>query len=166
MLNVASKKLFYRVCYNIGVVKERRTEIAMKKLTTKEIIDTIKGIKKGTWVRLEKQKYLDKDIKKITSMTIRLGVDYTHIKAVGKDHCGQLPWGHWVEGLEGLVIEHKGHYYLRVANAYTKGTYSNYYIGGQEVSKESVEKLIGSEKLETKENAIYNIKFENIIKIG
>lgn len=140
----------------------------MEKLTTEKIIDTIKGIKKGTWVKLVKEKVLDKekDIKKITSMTIRLGVEYTHIKAVRKETAEPLPWGHWVEGLEGLVIEHKGTYYLRVANSYTKQATSNYYIGGEETTKENIIAMVGESKTRTSESAVYNIKFENIIQIG
>lgn len=135
----------------------------MKKLTTKEIFHKITGVKNGSWVRLTKEKWVE-GVQKITEMTIRLGVDYTHMKE-GKKDAGKLPWGQWLNGLEGIVIEYKGHYYLRVANAYTKNSTSHYFIDGQEVSKDKVIALIGGKKISSDESPIYNIKFENIIDI-
>lgn len=138
----------------------------MKPMTTNEILDKVLTIKKGTWVKLIKCKELEQGITKYSIMTIRLGVNYSHIKRVGIAHRdgGQLPWGEWL--IPNLVITHKGQLYLRVANAYTKNNKSYYMKDGKEISKSMVVDLIGEKKLESHESDVYNIKFQNIIALG
>lgn len=85
--------------------------------------------------------------------------------AEGKE-VGGLPWGKWVEGLEGLVIEHKGNYYLRVASAYSNNGKSIYLLNGEEVSKEEVIAMLGEKKVQSANPDVYNIKFENILELG
>lgn len=138
----------------------------MKPMTTNEILDKVLTIRKGSWVRLIKSKDLGHGIIKYTSMVVRLGVIYSHIKRVGKKATsgigGTLPWGEWF--INNLVISYKGELYLRVANSYGKNTKSWYLKDGKEISKTMVEEIIGVEK--TSESAVYNIKFQNIVSLG
>lgn len=131
-----------------------------------QILNKVKDLKKGAYVSLVKTKDLGAGVLKITNMVIRLGVEYSHMKANLNKVCGSLPWGNWLTNYEGLVIEHKGQLYLRVANSYTQNSSSEYYYNGSKVSKEFVISLIGEKKLASKPSDVYCIKFDNIIKIG
>lgn len=136
-------------------------------MTNQQIINKLQTIKKGQYVSLTKIKDLGKGASKVSDMVIRLGVDFANMKVnEGRESIGSLPWGNWVNGLEGLVIEHKGNYYLRVASSYANNAKTTYYINNEEVSKEAVEELIGVKKLEGKASDVYNIKFENILALG
>ena len=137
-------------------------------MTNQEIIDAMMSKKRGQYVNLKKEKDLGNGVKKITDMVIRLGVDYANMKVNEnrETEIGSLPWGKWVEGLEGYVIEHKGNYYLRVASSYSNTTKSIYTLNGIEVSKEQIENLVAPSKLNSKPSDVYNIKFENIIQLG
>lgn len=135
----------------------------MEPMTTKEILIKINNIKKGTWVNLIKVKKLTDSITKYTQMTIRLGIDYSHMKE-GKEKPEPLPWGKWL--ITNLVIEHKGNLYLRVANAYTKNAKSWYLKDGKEIDKSMVVAELGEKKVASSESAVYNIKFENILALG
>ena len=135
----------------------------MKPMTKEQILNKIKTIKNGTWVNLMKSKELGNGIVKYTKMTIRLGVDYSHMKE-GKENPDKLPWGEWL--INGMVITHKGNLYLRVANSYTKNTKSWYVRDGKEIEKSMVVAELGEKKLASSESAVYNIKFENIIELG
>ena len=84
-----------------------------------------------------------------------------------------MPWGKWLEGYENLVIEHKNNLYMRVTvkdpsnpNLKTDILATRYLLNGEEVSRETVAEIIGEKKMTTKESLVYNINFENIIKIG
>lgn len=137
-------------------------------MTNQEILNKLGNVKKGRYIALRKKKDLGEGVEKISDLVIRLGVDYANM-AINKDRTTPiqpLKWGHWVEGLEGLVIEHKGNYYLRVASSYSNNGKCIYLKDGQEVSKEVVEALVGAKKLESQACDVYNIKFENIIALG
>lgn len=139
----------------------------MKPMTTNEILDKVLETKKGTWVRLIKSKDLGQGITKISIMTVRLGVIYSHMKRVGKTTSGsgdKLPWGEWL--VKGLVISHNGELYLRVANAYTNNNRSYYVQNDKVIDKSMVVALLGEKKLESNESNVYNIKFSNILAIG
>jgi hypothetical protein len=137
-------------------------------MTNEEIIQTMLSKKKGRYVNLKKEKNLGNGVKKITDMVIRLGVDYSKMKVnEGREtEIGSLPWGKWVEGLEGYVIEHKGNYYLRVASSYSNTTKSIYTLNGVEVGDEIVNELVAPSKLASKPSDVYNIKFSNIISLN
>jgi hypothetical protein len=140
-------------------------------MNTAEILEILKTTKKGTYRTITKSKDFGDGITKETTMTIRLGVDYSTLKSNKDRTVGSLPWGNWVPGLENFVIEHtdkKGNYnmYLRVTSSGSHTSKSKYLINGQEVDKSVVESMIGSKKLESKESEVYNINFKNIIKIS
>lgn len=135
-------------------------------MTTQEILNQMGNVKKGKYVSLKKKKDLGEGIEKISDIVIRLGVDYANMKvAEGKEVSG-LPWGKWVEGLEGLVIEHKGNYYLRVASSYSNNGKSIYLLNGNEISQEEVIATLGEKKVLSANPDVYNIKFENILELN
>jgi hypothetical protein len=135
-------------------------------MQNQQILNTIKTFKKGTYVPLTKIKDYGNGLVKKTDMIIRLGVSYQNME-INKDRVVEpLPWGSWVPGLENYVIEHKGNYYLRVSNTNSHISKSKYLLNNIEITKEVAETYIDPKKLKSKESAVYNIKFENIISIG
>ena len=90
------------------------------KLTNQEIIERVRNAKKGRYTHLTKVKPLGNGIVKESEMVIRLGVNYQNLSMNEGRVTGGLKWGHWVEGLENLVLEHKGQYYLRVTIIYLR----------------------------------------------
>lgn len=135
-------------------------------MTTQEILNQMGNVKKGKYVSLKKKKDLGNGIEKISDLVIRLGVDYANMKVAEGKEVGGLPWGKWVEGLEGLVIEHKGNYYLRVASSYSNNGKSIYLLNGNEISKEEVIAILGEKKVLSANPDVYNIKFENILELS
>lgn len=135
-------------------------------MQNQQILNTIKTFKKGTYVPLTKIKDYGNGLVKKTDMVIRLGVSYQNME-INKDRVVEpLPWGSWVPGLENYVIEHKGNYYLRVSNTNSHISKSKYLLNNIEITKEVAETYIDPKKLKSKESAVYNIKFDNIISIG
>lgn len=134
-------------------------------MNREDILNIINEKRNGT-IELVKTKDFGKGIIKETSMTVELGVEYRTLveaKEYAAKEKHSLPWGHWLEGYENLIIEHKDSYYLRVANPSVTG--SRYVIDGVETDPETAEKLIPASKLKSSESKIYNIKFENIKEI-
>ena len=154
-------------------------------MTNKEIIAKILEAKKGRYINFTKEKDLGEGVRKETDMKIRLGVNYSNMKINKDKEVGPLPWGHWVSGLENLVIEHTKvdkktgetigpNYYLRISSRTPEHPDSGadvvatryYNAQGKEVTKEEVLSVVGEKKMESHASAVYNVKFENIIKIG
>lgn len=97
-------------------------------------------------------------IQKDTVTTIRKGIKYTNIKSVKEAliEKGQytidpetgkievfsknLPWGNWVSGYEGLLIENKGETYIRFYTT-PNNPNSKYLLNGKEVDKDELKKL-------------------------
>lgn len=148
-----------------------------------ELLTVLETIKKGAYVSITKRKDYGKGVTKITRMRTRIGCDYSKMKhviekriesqTIGRDMSdgttgGSLPWGNWVVGLEKLIIEHKGNYYLRIAECYTKGVaskHSQYYYNGEPVSKDSIVDKVAPSKLKTYASDVYTIKLDDIISI-
>lgn len=142
-------------------------------MTNQEILNKLAVAKKGKYINLSKVKDLGNGITKISDMVIRLGVSYANMKLNEGKQTGSLPWGKWVEGLENLVVEHKGAYYLRISSKTPEHPESGadvistkYIKDGREISKEEVVAIIGEKKVSSTPSAVYNIKFENILKLG
>lgn len=142
-------------------------------MTNQEILTKLAETKKGRYISLCKKKDLGQGITKESDMVIRLGVNYANMSVNANHNTGSLPWGHWVHGLENLVVEHKGNYYLRVTSTNPENLESGadviatrYIKDGKEISKEEVVATIGEKKIASKASVIYNIKFENIIRLG
>ncbi len=142
-------------------------------MTNQEILTRLAESKKGRYINLTKSKDLGQGIIKESDMVIRLGVTYANMQINEDRQTGQLPWGKWVEGLENLVVEHKGNYYLRITSTDPANPESGadviatrYLMNGQEISKEQVIAIVGETKLSGSASPVYNVKFENIIKLG
>ena len=148
-----------------------------------ELLAVLGTIKKGAYVSINKRKDYGKGVTKITTMRTRIGCDYSKMKNViakraeaqlmGRDMSagtsgGSLPWGNWVSGYEKLIIEHKGNYYLRIAECYTKGIASRnsqYYYNGEPVSKEAIVDKVAPSKLKSSAAGVYTVKLDDIISI-
>ena len=140
-------------------------------MTNQEILTKLAEAKKGRYINLTKVKDLGQGIVKESDMVIRLGVAYSNMKINEDRQTGQLPWGHWVEGLENLVIEHKGNFYLRISSTDPANPESGadvvatrYLKDGAEITKHDVLTLVGEQKGSA--SPVYNVKFENILKLG
>ncbi len=131
------------------------------------VLKEIRKAKKGTYISLTKTKDLGKGITKLSSMVIRLGVSYGNMKDAPQT-TGGLPWGEWVPGYEGYVIQHKDTYYLRVAAGRTKSKSEPKFLdeNGNELSRAEVVNKIGEKKLASSPSLVYNIKFNDIVKLG
>lgn len=143
-------------------------------MTNQEILAAVANAKKGRYISLTKKKELGNGVTKQSDMVVRLGVAYANMAINEGKQTGSLPWGKWVEGLENLVVEHKGNYYLRVT-AVDPAHLGNgaeiietrYYDGEGRISREEATEKVGAEKkIQSKAAEVYNIKFENILKIG
>lgn len=135
-------------------------------MENQQILNKIKTFRKGTYVNLTKINDYGNGLVKETEMVIRLGVSFQNMKVNEGRTTGNLPWGKWVEGLENYVIEHKGNYYLRVSSTNSHIAKSKYLLNNIEVSKDVAETVVNPKKLASKPSDVYNIKFENIVKIG
>ena len=142
-------------------------------MTNQEILSKLATAKKGKYISLSKVKDLGHGITKESDMVIRLGVAYANMSVNEGRQTGSLPQGHWIEGLENLAIEHKGNYYLRVTSVNPEHPESGadviatrYIKDGREISKEEVIATIGESKAKSTPSTVYNIKFENIVRLG
>ena len=142
-------------------------------MTNQEILAKVLEAKRGRYVSLSKVKDLGEGVKKETDMVIRLGVNYANMGINEGKQTGSLPWGQWVEGLENLVLEHKGNYYLRVTSTTPENPESGadviatrYILNGQVISKEDAIAIVGEKKMKGSASPVYNLKFENILRIG
>lgn len=150
-----------------------------------ELQEILAGIKTAAYVSLVKSKDLGKGVTKITRMRCRLGVQYDNMKKVierrnenlvGRDLIAEespakksspLPWGNWVTGYEKYIIEHKGNYYLRIAESYNMKAHpiSQYYLNGVPVEKSVVENIIAPSKLKASVGDVYCVKLQDIINL-
>lgn len=125
-----------------------------------EIIDN----KKSEPVKVVKVKNLGCGVVKETELTVRLGTEYATILTEDKaaEH-RTLPWGHWLAGYENKVLEHKENYYLRVVDP--TDIKSRYLLNNEEITESAAIDLVGARKLATSESKVFNINFENIIRL-
>lgn len=142
-------------------------------MTNQEILSALGQTKKGRYINLSKVKDLGNGVVKESDMVIRLGVNYSNMKINENKETKSLPWGHWVEGLENLVIEHKGNYYLRITSTNPQNPEvgadviaTRYIKDGCEITKQEALALVGEKKMASRASCVYNIKFENITKLG
>lgn len=142
-------------------------------MTNQEILEKLSHVRKGCYISLTKAKDLGNGILKESDMHIRLGVNYANMSINKDKQTGSLPWGHWVEGLENLALEHKGKYYLRVSSTTPENPDSGadtiatrYYHNGVEVSREEALQIAEPKNTKSSSSPVYNIKFENIIRLG
>ena len=79
-------------------------------------------------------------IEKVVVMTVRKGIKYGNQKSVKEKGIipGSLPWGRWIDGFEGLFIEHNGNEYVRLYCSPNKSK-TTYYCNGREVDRSEIE---------------------------
>ena len=141
-------------------------------MTNSEILSKLSTIKNGHYISLTKVKDLGKGVTKISKMVLRKGVKAGNTSLYSDHKPGSLPWGNWVPGLENLVIEHKGNYYLRMTSKTPENpdggdtVSTEYRLNGGVVTKEEVINIVGEKKMEGQGAPFYNIKFENILAIS
>lgn len=146
-----------------------------------DILNKIKSVKRGCYFGFTKSKDLGNGVVKESDMRIRLGCAYSNL-SINKDVVtGELPWGHWVEGLENYVIEHtkkdkktgeeETNYYLRITSCTPENPESGadvidtrYFKDGIQITKEEAKAICDPKAFESHASAVYNIKFSNIVK--
>lgn len=142
-------------------------------LQPQQILSTLKQIKHGRYIKITKSKDLGSGVTKVSDMLVRLGVSYSNMEINESRQTGSLPWGNWVAGLENLVIEHKGKYYLRITSTDPKHPESGadilsttYFKNNTIITEEEAIQILGDKKLSASQSPVCNIKFENILSIG
>lgn len=142
-------------------------------MTKNEIISTIENIKKGAFYKFEiatPQKTLSAHksdiVKKYTKMVARFGIEYGKMKTHKDKIVGSLPWGEWVNGYEGYLIEYKENTYLRFYTSAVKSMVNQYTLNGVVVDKQWLQdnKYISSASRTPSDTFVVNIN--NIISIG
>lgn len=141
-------------------------------MTNNEILERLSSIRNGAYLKVTKEKDLGQNIKKISTLKLRKGVKTNNMSIYKDKQVGPLPWGNWVEGLENLVIEYKGNYYLRLVSTDPENIGSGkdiistqYLLNDMVVNKNEVISILCENKIKSKGSPIYNIKFENILAI-
>lgn len=85
-------------------------------------------------------------VTKVCKMTVRKGINYNSQKSVqekvanGKVLTGMLPFGKWMKGFEGFLIEHNGNEYVRLYSSPNKAV-SEYFLDGKPIT---IEKLMST----------------------
>ena len=142
-------------------------------MTKNEIIEKITSIKKGAFYRFEistPQKTLaahkTDNVNKYTKMVARFGIEYGKMKTHKDKIIGPLPWGEWVNGYEGYLIEHKGNTYLRFYSSAVKSMVNQYTLNGIVVDKQWLQDngYISSAVKTPSDTFVVNIN--NIISMG
>lgn len=141
-------------------------------MNNQEILNKLATIKNGRYISLTKSKDLGNGVTKVSKMVLRKGIKAANTTIYEDHKPGPLPWGHWVEGLENLVIEHKGNYYLRVTSKTPENPENgadvistNFLLNGATISQEQAIAIVGEKKMESKAAPFYNVKFDNILEI-
>lgn len=146
-----------------------------------EIKTAIHSHNKGSFTTIEtcktlktKKAYADKSIVKVSRMTGRFGCSFENLKStkigrengsIPKNNSG-LPYGNWVKGWEGYLIEHKGIFYVRVASSPNKSK-TIYLVNGVPTGEDIVRNMcLASEFHKGEKPAVFNIKADNIVNIG
>lgn len=160
-------------------------------MTHEEIINAIREVVKGRYFNITKRKDVGNGIVKETDMRVRLGVRTSHMSIYENKEVGQRAWGHYVKEFGNLVVEdtlkdkktkepvkdENGNvikkYYLHVVSCTPEHPESGadvvatrYYKDDKEISFEEAVEAVGAKKLEDSKAVMYDIKFENLVKIG
>lgn len=89
-------------------------------------------------------------VTKVCRMDIQLGYSYENavnnrLRKQGDEatfEAENLKWGHWVDGFENKLIEHKGEYYLRYYHMRNADMECKWMINGVVASSEQVRKIM------------------------
>lgn len=82
----------------------------------------------------------------------------------------KLPWGMWKKDYEGIILEHKDKYYVRLFLT-THQPHITYYLNGQPISKEALLNMhlvtkAGWTELDPTTQDFFCVNIDNIIEIG
>lgn len=143
-------------------------------MTLQELQNKISMIKKGTFVKFEietepkkKAAFKNDTIKKYTKMVARFGISYGNMATHKDKIVGSLPYGEWVKGYEGYIIETNGNYQLRFYTSAVKSRETIYTFNGKPTTKEWLDQNNVLQKSSSNpNNDTFNVKIENIISIG
>jgi hypothetical protein len=130
------------------------------------------------WLRpLKTLKTTTQSVSKRVRVGVRYGVDYANIATVRnaieageRGEVESLPWGEWRKGREGLIIDHKGQEYCRLA----AGTLRNmvrstvYFVDGNEVDESFVRPLCLASEFRERDEAptVFNVKPQTVLSVG
>lgn len=145
-------------------------------MTELEIINIVKSIKKGTFVRMVwqskptilKAKTIHKgiEVRKETIGVVRFGIEYSNMQANQNKVVGAMTWGSWEDGNENYIITHtNGKKYLRVYTTTIKPIVK-YFLNGVETTKQFLidNGIISSS--DSNHTECFSIALENVLSIG
>lgn len=143
-------------------------------LTTQErtVLNQILEKRKGTYMKIcskkdlvPLKKYEDEfnNPYKLSTYLCRYGVRVQNMNSYKDKEVKELPWGQYVSGYEGILIEHKGNYYVRVVTSGTKARPTTEYVG-LDLSADKEKFRTGT--FEKKENTnVFCINLKNIVRV-
>ena len=137
------------------------------------IIETIKTIKKGTFISIEYKtikkplaKHKESIIEKHSIGTYRLGIEYANMAANKDKETGPLPYGSFKLDFKDYIIEYGDKKYLRVYTSVKHKTISKWFLNGVETTKEYLIENGYISNSKSKPTECFNINIDNIIRIG
>lgn len=143
-------------------------------LTTQEkkVLEKILEKRKGTYMKICSKKNLEPLKKyesefanpyKLATYLCRYGVNVQHMNSYKDKEVKELPWGQYVPGYEGILIEHKGNYYVRVVTSGTKARPTTEYVG-LDLSTDK-EKFRAGTFDKTDHSDVFCINLKNIVRV-
>lgn len=149
------------------------------------IIEKIKSLKRGTFVRIKYRtevkpsaKFKDHKIEKVVEATVRVGVSYSNLSAV-KERRATMPqpttsthvqWWRWCDGYRNVMkekISDSSQKYITFATIPNGGNVKIcWHIDGRPVSEEEVRKITVPSYWNKSNLDVFDVKLENIIFVG
>ena len=138
-------------------------------MTLDEFNKEIENYKKGTYTpivyrsRKEVKGHL---LTKVSNGVVRLGLSYASMHK--EKVVGALPYGKWMsERLNFIIDKGNGTYDLRcyTSKNHKHKTHCKYYVDGKQVDKETYNLYLGKDSTSI-HIELFNVKLENVIKIG
>ena len=120
----------------------------------KAIMNKLQNKQRGSYFRIDwlsdvpitaQAKREGHTVLKYSHNTCRYGIRYKNLKSVqekianGKEVTGELPWGQFVPGYEGILIEHKGKHYIRLYTSPNKSQVT-YFLNGRPIEPDELQK--------------------------
>lgn len=150
------------------------TNLNLTNLTNQErtVLNQILEKRKGTYMKICSKKNLEPLKKyqdeftntyKLSTYLCRYGVRTQNMSSYKDKEVKELPWGQYVPGYEGILIEHKNQYYIRVVTSGTKARPTTEYVG-LDLSKDKEKFRAGT--FEKKESTdVFCINLKNIVRV-
>lgn len=141
-------------------------------LQERAVLNQILEKRKGTYMKICSKKNLKPlkkyeceftDPHKLSTYLCRYGVRTQNMSSYKDKEVKELPWGQYVPGYEGILIEHKSNYYIRVVTSGTKARPTTEYVG-LDLSTDKEKFQRGT--FEKKENTdVFCINLKNIVRV-